>query len=180
MMQTYLTKRNALWTLALALTLWLTWQTHQEEQASAESTSDTQSGLYAKPSTSVPVQAVPVQADSALEDFSLAAREASSGDITNLFATAKKTIQVSTALAQSKPIKPIAPPLPFEFIGMLQEQGVSKLIVNYSDDVAVLKVGDILGGYQLISANKIGGSMQFQFLYLPMKITQTMVVNDAN
>jgi len=173
MMQTYLTKRNALWTLALALTLWLTWQTHQEEQTSAESTNDTR--LFGKPNSSLPVQA-----NTALEDFSLAAREASSGNIINLFATAKKTIQFSTALAQSKPIKSVAPPLPFEFIGMLQEQGVSKLIVNYSDDVAVLKIGDILGGYQLISANKIGGSMQFQFLYLPMKITQTMVVNDAN
>lgn len=173
MMQAYLTKRNALWALALALTLWLTWQTHQVEQTSAESTNDTR--LFAKPNSNVSVQT-----NTEREDFSLASRQEGSGDIINLFATAKKTIQVNPALAQSKPIKPVAPPLPFEFIGMLQEQGVSKLIVNYSDDVAVLKVGDSLGGYQLTSANKIGGSMQFQFLYLPMKITQTMVVNDAN
>jgi hypothetical protein len=174
MMQSYLTKRNTLWAIALALTLWLTWQTHQEEQTSAERTTDPQSYIPAK--SSIRTQS---QTNADLEDFSLASREASANDIINLFATPQKAVKDNAKLAQT-PIKPTAPPLPFEFIGILQEQGVSKLIVNYSDDVAVLKIGDILGSYQLTSANKIGGSMQFQFLYLPMKITQTMVVNDAN
>lgn len=174
MMQTYLTKRNGLWALALAVTLWLTWQTHQEEQAGTEDRVVAASLLPTKSGITPPSEST------AREDFSLNPRETSSADIVNLFVTPQKTVEVRTKLAQNQPLKPMVPPLPFTFIGMLQEQGINKLIVNYSDDVAVLKVGDILGGYQLTSANKIGGSMQFQFVYMPMKITQTMVVNDAD
>lgn len=174
MMQPYLTKRNLLWALALAVTLWLTWQTHQEEQAFTESTSDSQSLLPNKPNN----HAVS-QTNNTVEDFSLVSRNTNVNAISNLFSPPKKVAEVNAKLPQ-KPFKPSAPPLPFQFIGMMQEQGVSKLIVNYSDDVAVLKVGDVVGGYQLQSASRVGGSMQFQFLYLPMKITQTMVVNDAN
>lgn len=174
MMQAHLTKRNGLWALALVITLWLTWQTHQEEQAGSENTTEAASLLPIKYNVNAPAQTT------AQENFSLTSRETGSDDIINLFTTPQKAIEVRTNVAQGKPRKPIAPPLPFTFIGMLQEQGINKLIVNYSDDVAVLKVGDMLGGYQLTSANKIGGSMQFQFLYMPMKITQTMVVNDAN
>ena len=175
MMHTHLTKRNGLWALALVVTLWLTWQTHQEEQAGSESTIEAASLLPIKYSVSTSAQPSTAQ-----EDFSLTPRETGADDNINLFTTPQKATEVRAKVAQGKPLKPIAPPLPFTFIGMLQEQGINKLIVNYSDDVAVLKVGDMLGGYQLTSANKIGGSMQFQFLYMPMKITQTMVVNDAN
>lgn len=180
MMRAYLTKRNILWALALAITLWLTWQTHQEEQNQAEniSTNSSNDAQQLLPNKSSSSSLPPIS--TAVEDFSLVSRDTSVANITNLFATPKKVAEINAKLTTNKPIKPSAPPLPFAFVGMVQEQGVSKLIVNYSDDVAILKIGDILGGYQLTSANKIGGSMQFQFLYLPMKITQTMVVNDAN
>jgi hypothetical protein len=182
MMPTYFTKRNMLWLLALAITLWLTWQTHQQDAANQDKENAAPASLLSKPAIGSQLSGASPQTanQTDLEDFSLNQRNAESDMVNDLFATPKKQVQVVADTSPNKPGKPSAPPLPFEFVGMLQEQGVSKLIVNYLDDIAVLKVGDTLGGYQLTSANKIGGSMQFQFLYLPMKITQTMVVNDAN
>ncbi len=163
-----MTKRNLIWALALVVTLALTWQTHiQKSQTFAPMTATASSRVAERPS------------NLATTDYTLSFRSAETDNIIDLFAIPMPKVEPSLAV-QDKPLPPTAPPLPFKYLGIVQELTESKLIVSYLDEVTVLRVGDVLESYKLEAINKLGNNTQLQFMYLPMNIIQTMVVNNAN
>ena len=76
---------------------------------------------------------------------------------------------------------PVAPVLPFKYLGAVTEMNETKVILEHHGDVVAMKVGDNFGvNYKLLSINKVANNAELVFLFLPMNITQTMVVSDVS
>lgn len=72
--------------------------------------------------------------------------------------------------------RPSAPPLPFQFIGKLDDHAHLRVFLQEGEQVHVVQVGDVIGGtykVQKITAN------QMTLLYLPLKISQSMAVGST-
>lgn len=73
----------------------------------------------------------------------------------------------------SKPRKPTAPKLPFEYIGMLQEGEDTKVFLMKQEALHIVKEGDKIDGkYQLKSVT----NNELRFIYLPLNATQTLSI----
>ena len=69
--------------------------------------------------------------------------------------------------------KPVAPPLPFRYVGQLVEAGERKIFVESGGRQLIFKAGDVLDGrYQVLEAD----ASRVVFLYLPMNERQEMPV----
>lgn len=151
---------------ALGITLWLTWQTHHQETQSVKP-------IMAMYKT----KSIITDQGTQLDDYTLASRSLPNENINDVFSVPKKTIVKKHDINQ--PAKPTPPPLPFKYLGLVEESSINKLILDYQGNVLALKEGDTVGQtYKLSAVTKIGNSIQLQFLYLPMNITQLMVVSD--
>ena len=76
----------------------------------------------------------------------------------------------------TKPPKPTAPPLPFQFLGKLKEDGETRVFLNYQGKYVIAKVGDVIDSYRVDDIS--GGRMTF--LYQPLNEKQSLVIGDDN
>ena len=80
------------------------------------------------------------------------------------------------AVAQeSAPEKPVAPPLPFQYIGKWSRGDKSEVLVMHGDELLSIDPGQKLGEYRV---DQIGES-SISFTYLPLKMKQTLDVPSA-
>lgn len=176
-MQKLMTKKIMVWAALMSVTAWLTWQTYQQEATVAVV-------------NSVRTEARPVNVGRAANanivnkpttnGFHLEPRLKETQSFFNLFAVPAQRIQ-KVAAQTEKPALPIAPALPFKYMGAVTEENQTRLILDYQGEVLAVKAGDNLNvNYKLISINKVANSTELLFLYLPMNITQTMVVRDVS
>jgi hypothetical protein len=69
--------------------------------------------------------------------------------------------------------KPVAPPLPFAYLGRMDEAGATTVFLKRGEDVVTAKAGDTLAGsYRLEEA----GEQRLVFTYLPLKERQVLPV----
>lgn len=74
------------------------------------------------------------------------------------------------------PVPPEPPPLPFVFLGRIVEAGKgAAYLLNERGAVRIVRVGDRLAGGYLVEDDKAG---RLVFVYLPMKIRQTLPIGD--
>ena len=66
--------------------------------------------------------------------------------------------------------KPVAPPLPFRYFGLLTENGKTEVFVMRGEDLLSLAPGQTIGEYRV---DKIADA-SISFTYLPMKMQQTL------
>lgn len=70
-----------------------------------------------------------------------------------------------------KPSKPTAPPLPFQYLGKLNEEGEIRVFLNQQGKHIIVRVGDVIDG--TYSVEEISGG-RMTFLYLPLKEKQVL------
>ncbi len=66
---------------------------------------------------------------------------------------------------------PVAPPLPFEFKGRMEEGGQTRVFLARHEAMLVVKQGDILDGAYRVDAITPGS---VEFTYLPLKLKQSL------
>jgi len=71
------------------------------------------------------------------------------------------------------PPKPVAPPLPFQYLGKLSEDGQIRVFLNHKDKYLIARTGDVIDG--IYRVEEIAGS-RMTFLYLPLKEKQGLSI----
>jgi hypothetical protein len=72
-----------------------------------------------------------------------------------------------------KPPKPTAPPLPFQYLGKLDEAGEIRVFLNYQGKHIIAKLGDVIDNNY--SVDEISGG-RMTFLYQPLKEKQVLAI----
>lgn len=76
-----------------------------------------------------------------------------------------------------KPVKPTAPPLPFQYLGKLKEDGETRVFLNYQGRHIIAKAGDVIDGNYRVE-DIAGGQMTF--FYQPLKEKQVLPIGADN
>lgn len=71
------------------------------------------------------------------------------------------------------PPKPMAPPLPFRFLGKLSEDGETRVFLEHQGKHIIARVGDVING--IYSVEEISGG-QMTLLYQPLKEKQVLAI----
>jgi hypothetical protein len=158
-----MTRKNILLFGALLVTLWLTWRTHEQEQTIA----------LAAPTRELPAKAAPNMALQP-EQLVLSAREIAPSQV-NLFDAPVVPVQAPRKQVVYKAPPPVAPPLPFKYLGRMQAGAGNGVMLDVQGEVTPIQQGDmLLGQYKVQSITEAGTSLQIQFLYLPLNQIQTL------
>jgi len=72
--------------------------------------------------------------------------------------------------AAAKPAKPVAPELPFRYVGKLIEDGQLSVFLSRGEESLAVKAGQTIGEYRV---DKVTES-EVTFTYLPLKTKQTL------
>lgn len=100
--------------------------------------------------------------------------EAQKSEPSNPFAVRTWEPPRPVAPVVTAPPPPQAPPLPFRFIGRVDDpDGGHAFMLTAGDRVLAVKTGDVLDGQYLVEAYRDG---QLHFLYQPLNIRQTLFV----
>jgi hypothetical protein len=83
---------------------------------------------------------------------------------------AKKDFVERAAKASIPSVKPMAPPLPFQYFGRLTENGKTEVFVLRGEELLAIAPGQTLGEYRVDSV----GDKAIAFTYLPLKTQQTL------
>ena len=83
---------------------------------------------------------------------------------------AKKDSFERAAKASVPSVKPMAPPLPFQYFGRLTENGKTEVFVLRGDELLAIEPGQTLGEYRVDRV----GDKAIAFTYLPLKTPQTL------
>lgn len=159
-----LTKRQLILTIALLVTLWLTWHSREHEQ-SIEISQPTRVlntlQLNAPKLASNDTQLILKNRD--LPDSS-----------ENLFSIPVKVLPQASSTVFKTP-KPVAPALPFKYLGRMLVGDGSGVMLNVQGEVTPIQQGDVLlGQYRVQAIHENAGALEIQFLYLPLNQTQTL------
>jgi hypothetical protein len=175
-MQQILTRRSATWLVAILVTAWLTWQAYQGDSAVVAVNSVPAVAKLMKTEISASSN---LSNELISDGFALEQRTKATKAYFNLFATPAAPIQKINVLV-IKPPTPVAPALPYKYMGTVTSENQTRVILLNLDEVLAVKVGDNIGlSYKLISINRVANSTELLFLYLPLNIAQTMVVRDV-
>lgn len=174
-MSALLTLRNLMWALALGVTLVLVWY-------------DPESGNVIK-AKKIPADQSHAEAmtDNAIAqhtgEYALMPRSKSIERYASIFSVTERAV---AQVARPAPVSPeqaqaYVPPLPFQYLGSVTEDGLQKWFISRDDAILTVKAGERIDSeYRLISVKKKNNRSTLTFRYLPMRITQKMVVNHAN
>jgi hypothetical protein len=88
----------------------------------------------------------------------------------DLFARRNFAGEPRSAPVVNAPAKPVAPPLPFQYIGKWTQAGKTDVLVMRGEELVAIEAGQTLGEYRV---DKIGDS-SIAFTYLPLKTRQTL------
>jgi hypothetical protein len=159
-----LTKRQLILTTALFVTLLLTWQSRKHEQS-----------IEISQPTSV-LNTVQTNAQKLVSNNAqLILKNRDLPDSSeNLFSTPIKTLPQASNTVLIAP-KPVAPPLPFKYLGRMLVGTGSGVMLNVQGEVTPIQQGDVLlGQYRVQAIHESAGALEIQFLYLPLNQTQTL------
>jgi hypothetical protein len=98
----------------------------------------------------------------------------------DLFTAPKPAVIAPAPVAKTKfvapPIpKPVAPPLPFKYVGRFQDDDKNAVMIDYQGEIIAVNVGDIVANqYKVVAINESANSVQVQFLMMPLNQIQTM------
>jgi hypothetical protein len=170
-----LTKPQMALILASAITLYFTWVALKSDDA-VDIALPTRTASKANAAAKAADKPTSFSLQVSLQDRDLVPL---TGD---LFAAPK--LQISTPVYKSKSAvvaaappapKPIAPPLPFTYFGRFQDDDKNAVMIEYLDEIIVIKVGDIVAKqYKVVAINQSASGMQIQFLMMPLNQIQTM------
>jgi hypothetical protein len=73
--------------------------------------------------------------------------------------------------------KPVAPALPFQYLGKLIEDGETRVFLNHQGKHLIAKVGDVINGTYRVEG--ISGG-QMTLLYQPLKEKQVLSIGPEN
>ncbi|ADI30102.1 hypothetical protein M301_1722 [Methylotenera versatilis 301] len=149
---------------ALLVTLWLTWQSSKHEQ-SIEISQPTRvlNTVQTDDKKLVSNNTKLILKNRDLPDSS-----------ENLFSTPIKALHQASNAAFTAP-KPVAPPLPFKYLGRMLVGTGSGVMLNVQGEVMPIQQGDVLLGlYKVQAIYENAGSLEIQFLYLPLNQMQTL------
>lgn len=105
----------------------------------------------------------------------LAAPLVGAAPVVDIFAVRTWEPPVPVEVAAPPP-EPQAPPLPFVFLGRIDEPGKAPaFLLTEGGAVRVVRVGDRIDGRYLVERYKDGNLV---FLYLPMKLRQPLEIGD--
>lgn len=143
----------------------------QDEAAAPESPRD-------KPTR---VAAAAASAPSGMLALEKLRRPASSGEVTNLFAGAAWLARPAPQpapepVAAPAPAAPSAPPLPFVYIGQMQEEGQATVYyLERGPQVLAVAVGETIDGTYRVEGPQSG---QLEFTYLPLRLRQGLPIGE--
>ncbi len=160
-----LTKRNLILMAALLVTLWLTWQSRKHEESIEIS-----------------------QPTRVLNTLQLNGQKLVSNDTPlilktrdlpesseNLFSTPPVKAPPQARNTEFTATKPVAPALPFKYLGRMLVGAGSGVMLNVQGEVTPIQQGDVLlGQYKVQAIHENAGALEIQFLYLPLNQTQTL------
>lgn len=162
-------KRQLLLAVALAATLLATYfapPTEVADVGSPEATSPvTQQAQRAAPAASARLW--PAQRDALAEEPG------------ELFAIPPPPAPVRASAAGTRPVPPpapVAPPLPFVYMGRMVEDGVTTVFLTRNDKSYVVKAGDVLDGQYRVAAINPSG---VELVYIPLGTTQLLATAGA-
>ena len=99
----------------------------------------------------------------------------------DLFALPKQAIQAAAKTKIQPAFKappPVAPPLPFQYLGRINTGDNKGVLLNIRNEVTNIQTGDILLGQYLVQAiNETETGVQVQFLYQPLQQVQTLTAS---
>lgn len=86
--------------------------------------------------------------------------------------------QAAAALnsAPAAPLVPTAPPLPFQFIGKLEDRQQLQVFLQNGERLYVVRAGDVID--EVYKIDHISAT-EMSFVYLPLKFAQTLSVGSA-
>ncbi|MES2501715.1 MAG: hypothetical protein V4545_03840 [Pseudomonadota bacterium] len=170
-----MTRQSILIWAALLITLWLSWDIYQQDKAHKN---DTQMVLPTRVLSQQPVMHTANE-----PTLRLSARQSVQSQL-DLFAVPKQAIQVSATKKIQPAFKappPMAPPLPFQYLGRINTGDSKGVLINLNNEVTPIQTGDILLGQYLVQAiNESETGVQVQFLYQPLQKVQTLTASTTN
>lgn len=160
----------------LALTLWMATQSEDEGKADTVE-------VVAKPRSAQKLQQRLLATES-LPIFNKQAQvaddESASVDLFKASQKQQKAMQQAAAAAameNAEPAAPEAPPLPFSYLGKLDENGQTVIFLARDQRLYTVHIGDQLDSqYRLDALN----NMQLEFTYLPLNTKQTLSMTGAS
>ena len=170
-----LEKRHLILTAALVVTLWLTWHGIQKDKEMEIS----------QPTRVLNTSQRDTKVFEAIDNKKLQLKIRNIPSSTeNLFSTQHQAITPTirtTTFKASESVAPIAPPLPFKYLGRMFAGSGSGVMLNVQGEVTPIQIGDVLlGQYKVQSIQDSAGALQIQFLYLPLKQIQTLSAPTGN
>lgn len=123
----------------------------------------------AAPAAATARAAVPNAADSAL--LVRPARESDEGMVINLFEA-----RLPPAPSPEAPAKPTAPPLPFVYMGSIEDNGTVKVFLVQGQNVLEATPGSAFAGNYRLDAIGVAG---LTITYLPLNMQQTLPTGGA-
>ena len=175
-----MTRQSILIWAALLITLGLSWHTYQQDKSHKNNTE------VVLP-TRVLFQQQGQQQSSApiinnAQPLTLSARQSVQSQV-DLFSVPKQPIQAATKKIQPafKAPPPLAPPLPFQYLGRINTGDSKGILLNIRNEVTPIQTGDILLGQYLVQAiTESETDVQVQFLYQPLQQVQTLTASTIN
>ena len=176
-----MTRQSILIWAALLITLGLSWHTYQQDKSHKN---DTEVVL---PTRVLSLQQVQQQSLAPIinnaQPLELSARQSVQSQI-DLFSVPKQPIQAAATKKTQQPLKapaPMAPPLPFQYLGRINTGDNKGVLLNIRNEVTPIQTGDILLGQYLVQAiNETETGVQVQFLYQPLQQVQTLTASTIN
>ena len=166
-----MTRSNYILISVLLITLWLTWTSYKQEKSIEVSL----------PTRELPLNSI-VNASglaASITPLTLGERKIVPS-LTNLFEPPVVLPQVEHK-AKFKALPPVAPALPFAYLGRIQTRAGNDVMLDVRGEVTHIQQGDILlGQYKVQAINENVAGLQLQFLYLPLNQIQTLNAQITN
>ena len=175
-----MTRQSILIWAAFLITLALSWHTYQQDKSHKN---DSEVVL---PTRVISLQQAQQQLLAPIinnaQSLTLSARQSVQSQV-DLFSVPKQPIQAATKKIQ-QPLKapaPMAPPLPFQYLGRINTGDSKGVLLNIRNEVTPIQTGDILLGQYLVQAiTESETGVQVQFLYQPLQQVQTLTASTTN
>ena len=176
-----MTRQSILIWAAFLITLALSWHTYQQEQAQKLGKQ------MVLPTRVLSLQQAQQQSFAPIinnaQPLKLSARQSVQSQ-TDLFAVPKQAIQIAATKKTQPAFKappPLAPPLPFKYLGRINTSNSKGVLLNVHNEVTPIQTGDILLGQYLVQAiTESETGVQVQFLYQPLQQVQTLTASTTN
>ncbi len=98
-------------------------------------------------------------------------------DVEPLFPVVRKAAPTPRAAVEEAPAEPVAPPLPFRFLGQMIEDGRPTLFLSLNDRNIAVKAGEMIDDTYRVDSITNG---VVEFTYLPLKQKQTLPIGERS